>query len=424
MFRVCAAPQSETLDIFTRQSGDGPNNPRFDEFRLCPVFQPFWSDLPHCNIFQSFTPDLLHQLHKGVFKDHLVKWCTLLLTSEEVDERFRGMTQHPGLRHFVNGISAVSQWTGREHKEMEKVFCGLAVGGVDDEIISCIRAVTDFIYYASLQSHTTATLAALQAALDDFHIHKQGFIDRGARQPPHFNIPKIHMMQHYVDSIRIFGTADGFNTESPERLHIDYAKEAYRATNKKDYVAQMVVWLRRQESVDRFTAYLLWRNRRATSTPHPEPSSDEITIGNPDRASTTPPTTHHVAINHPKSLQNIPAKTLIEDHGASQFLPALRTFLHAHGSPIFPKAFDTFNLYKRVTTTLPEIVETHSGTVKNVIRASPPSTMPKERHRKVESAHFDFALIRTSEQNANTVGTSLEGESHVICFDCFCLNIV
>jgi hypothetical protein len=35
--------------------------------------------------------------------------------------------------------------------------------------------------------------------------------------------------------------ADGYNTEFPECLHIDFAKEAYDASNKHDYTEQMAV---------------------------------------------------------------------------------------------------------------------------------------------------------------------------------------
>jgi hypothetical protein len=151
------------------------------------------------------------------------------------------MPGYPGLRHFKNGISFVSQWTGREHKEMQRIFVGLLIGAVQPAALRTAVAVIDFIYYSQLQVHTSKTMKLLQKALEAFHENKDLFVAEGIRE--HFNIPKIHAMVHYFAAIQSRGSLDGFNTESPERLHIDYAKEAYRASNKKDYVQQMTVWL-------------------------------------------------------------------------------------------------------------------------------------------------------------------------------------
>ncbi|KAJ7679897.1 hypothetical protein B0H17DRAFT_1161225 [Mycena rosella] len=122
--------QVETLFFMARQQhGEKDTVFETEGMRTVHVYPPFWMNLPHSDIFQAFTPDLLHQLHKGVFKDHLVKWCTEIIGKLEIDKRFREMPDHPGLRHFKNGISSVSQWTRTEHKEMEKVFLGLVAAG-------------------------------------------------------------------------------------------------------------------------------------------------------------------------------------------------------------------------------------------------------------------------------------------------------
>jgi hypothetical protein len=175
----------------------------------------------------------------------------------------------------------------------------------------------DFASLASLQSHTTTTLLALRAALDDFHAHKNIFIELGGHKE-HFNIPKIHSLEHYEPSIRLFGSADRFNTESPECLHINYAKNAYWASNRKDYIVQMTLWLQRQESVAQFSTFKEWM-----STPHlSAPPTQHLTVipsvplaSKSDDADTLTHCTYSISKQLPATTRCVLADHIIAENG-------------------------------------------------------------------------------------------------------------
>ncbi|KAH8101620.1 hypothetical protein BXZ70DRAFT_1019531, partial [Cristinia sonorae] len=226
-----------------------------------PIFRPYWEDLPYTNIFLAITPDILHQLYQGVIK-HLVEWVTLAYGASEIDARASRLPPNHHVRVFSKGISSLSQLTGREHADICRILLGLIIdmplpSGISPSRLVCaVRAVLDFLYIAQYPVQTSETLALLEDALDRFHENKEIFEELKIRTG--WSIPKLHYLDHYGFLIKWLGTPDNFNTEYTERLHIEFAKDAYEATNSKDELPQMTLWLERKEKMFRHTKYVEW----------------------------------------------------------------------------------------------------------------------------------------------------------------------
>ncbi|EGO04235.1 hypothetical protein SERLA73DRAFT_148833 [Serpula lacrymans var. lacrymans S7.3] len=201
----------------------------------------------------SVSPDIFHQLYQGVFK-HMVNWCKDLMDPKELDQCISSLPACYGVCHFKNGISALGQIGGKKRKDMACILLGCLIGKIPRSAILAYQSLLDFIQIAQYPTHDNTTLGYLSDALDTFHKHKDILVQLNIRE--HLNIPKFHSLLHYCQFITWFGTTNNYNTEMFERFHIDFAKEGWRASNKRNEAPQMVTWLLCCKKVVAFQSYL------------------------------------------------------------------------------------------------------------------------------------------------------------------------
>ncbi|THU90457.1 hypothetical protein K435DRAFT_911965 [Dendrothele bispora CBS 962.96] len=310
-----------------------------------PVQHPFWENLPYCDIFRSITPDLLHQLFQGVMK-HLIEWLTAICGADEIDARVRRLPPNHGIRIFHKGISTLSRVSGTEHKQM----CTFLIGVITDipslsayqsrTLLAATRALLDFLYLSCYPIHTDESLQSLDDALAAFHSNKHIFIELGSRE--HFNLPKLHFLCHYSHAIKLYGTTDNYNTETTERLHIDFAKDAYRASNHKDEYSQMTRWLERREKVMYHATYIDWcfySQTNTTSTPAIPVTGSRYDFPGAQRSLTDMKCLLHQKMTTYPTIKSVSFSKL-EDvsnrgYGAVQFTSALSRFIVQFRQPDF-----------------------------------------------------------------------------------------
>ncbi|KAN0138825.1 hypothetical protein V8E53_003213 [Lactarius tabidus] len=260
-----------------------------------PMYHLFWESLPFTNIFLSITLDILHQLHQGIFK-HMASWLADLAW-EKIDTHCSYLLPNHNAQHFHNGVTWFSRITGQEHKDIARILLGVTADILPDvqssrHLACLLQVLLDFLYLAQ-------------------DTNKDILIELGIWQ--HFQIPKLHSLLHYTQSIALFGTADNYNTKQSEHLHIDFTKNVFRASNFKESLKCL-------ETMHQHAAFISWCQ---STSPLPTPL---LTYLRPNLMLSPFLTTH-------PSEKGITFESLYHRYGAINFQDALADFIVQHNHP-------------------------------------------------------------------------------------------
>jgi len=150
----------------------------FNVFRHIPCIV---SDLP--------KPDLLHTMQIGML-DHLQKWIFHFMKTHEWLDKYNSIWWSVPAYHNLTpkneSYEEVSQWNGKEMKEMSRYLLGVVTqslqGGstaqrpIFNRAIECTQALLEFYMYARHKSHDDATWSYKEDALYRFYTFKVVFL--------------------------------------------------------------------------------------------------------------------------------------------------------------------------------------------------------------------------------------------------------
>ncbi|KAI0323362.1 hypothetical protein GY45DRAFT_1264699, partial [Cubamyces sp. BRFM 1775] len=286
--------------------------------------------------------------------------------------------------------------------------------------VRAVRALLDFLFLAQYPAHSSETLELLQDALRRFHANKAIFVDLGIRL--HFKLPKLHSLEHYLLSILMFGTTDNYDTQYTERLHIDFAKDAYRATNKKDELPQMTTWLERREKVLRHEVFIKWRLAQLEDADAQRPLHEllrrrdsRINATNPGSRPSSGGLTRIKISRHP-SVRTLNFDRAMQAYGATQLFEALARFIVQYQNPHLTAAevrreatsiylpFQTLSVYHRIKFVLEDAQQL--GIMEDTRDSAHARPQRRDKRGRVVPGRFDTVLIN---ENGGGGPTGVQG---------------
>jgi hypothetical protein len=219
-----------------------------DPMALAPMRNFAWEH-SNVNIHQCLSIDLLHVFFSNGLVEYVLKWAVSLLVPEIssttnkdraavqdlIDKRLKSCPSTPGFDKWTKSLFHLTQQTGNEWKSVSKVLVpviGPLLNQVNRPAMLFVRAFMDFLTVTQYRSHDEETLDYLQSYLEIMNICQEALARaRDNLRDPRMNFPKWHVLTHVIESIKSFGTVDGTDTSTSEKLHTVWFKKWAHNTN-------------------------------------------------------------------------------------------------------------------------------------------------------------------------------------------------
>ncbi|KAF8258699.1 hypothetical protein EI94DRAFT_1774119 [Lactarius quietus] len=219
------------------------HNVLWDNFGIRHNIVPYTHSFPHADIHELLAPDLLHQLIKGVFKDHIIEWVlayvhkthggnSALDIIEDIDQWISAVPIFPGLCWFADGHD-FKQWMGNDSKALMKVFLAAIASYVPLAMVRSVAAFMDACYIAQCVE-TYCKLCVI-------------FVETGVCSL--LSMPRQHALKHFHHAIHLFGSPNGLCSSIMESKHIKSVKDTWRQSSRYHALAQMLRTLKHMDKM-------------------------------------------------------------------------------------------------------------------------------------------------------------------------------
>ncbi|PKB98287.1 hypothetical protein RhiirA5_403995 [Rhizophagus irregularis] len=196
----------------------------------------------------------MHHLDLGLFRYQIIFTCDILKLQhvngnklvEEVDRRLAAIPRFPAIKIFSNGLQSIARLTANEYRSLMKVMIFVIDNLYDennnevDNFVNNDDLAKLYEYWNEmyiLSRYEEFSESDLEKFNDAIHRWTRMFVKAFKFvSPSNLKLSKLHSwVYHIIDSIRSYGTINGYITETYESLHKYFVKIPYRIHRSKGH---------------------------------------------------------------------------------------------------------------------------------------------------------------------------------------------